>query len=98
MGAGSVTVLSRKLFEVSTRSRSSGGEGKTKLESGRDTLVREAASLHSGGTGPGVKCMEQGGSVSEACRVPTLKWRWHSKIMKNDDEAEEGMPRAHVHS
>lgn len=26
--------------------------------------------------------------------MPTLKWLWHSKIMKNDDE---GMPRAHMH-
>lgn len=95
VGVWAVTVLSRKLFEVSTRSRCSGKKGKTKLG---DTPVQEAASLHSGGTGPGVKCMEQGGSVSEACRVPTLKWRWHSKIMKNDDEAEEGMPRAHVRS
>lgn len=38
------------------------------------------------------------GGVREAYRVPTLKWRWHSKIMKNDDEAEEGTPRARMHS
>lgn len=43
-----------------------------------------------GGTG--------GVGVSEVYRMPTLKWWWHSKIMKNDDEAGEGMPRAHVHS
>lgn len=48
----------------------------------------EAASLHSGGTGPGVKCMETEAGVNEACHMPTLKWQWHSEIMKNDDEAE----------
>lgn len=59
-------------------------------------MVHEAASLHSGDAWPAVKCVERGGIVSEACCVPALKWRWHSKIMKNDDEAEEGTPRAHV--
>lgn len=29
--------------------------------------------------------------------MPTLKWLWHSKIMKNDDEAKEGMPRTKMH-
>ena len=38
------------------------------------------------------------GGVREAYRVPTLKWWWHSKIMKNDDEAEKGTPRARMHS
>lgn len=40
----------------------------------------------------------RGGRVGEACRVPTLKWRWHSKIMKSDDEAMQATLRAHVHS
>lgn len=29
--------------------------------------------------------------------MPTLKWQWHPKIMKNDDGAKEGMLRADVH-
>lgn len=43
----------------------------TKLESQRNMLVLEAASLHSGGTGPGVKCMEQGGVSARpaACQL-----------------------------
>ncbi|TNN75154.1 hypothetical protein EYF80_014564 [Liparis tanakae] len=57
-----------------------------------------------GAPGPGFECMEQGDgvggwggeSVSEARCVPTLKWLWHSKIMKNDDEAEEGTTRGPV--
>ncbi|KAK1885376.1 RING finger protein 112 [Dissostichus eleginoides] len=60
------------------------------------SLCKNNGNKITGGKWPGVKGMERGG-VSEACRVPTPKWRWHSKIMKNDDEGEEGMPRAHVH-
>lgn len=37
------------------------------------------------------------GSVRAARSMPTLKWLWHSKIMKNDDGAKEGMYRAHMH-
>lgn len=38
----------------------------------------------------------EGGGVNEDRRVPTLKWPWHSKIMKNDDEAKSGSRRRAV--
>lgn len=37
------------------------------------------------------------GCVTVTCHMPTLKWQWHPKIMKNDDGAKEGMLRADVH-
>lgn len=97
MGVRAVTVLRRKLFEVSTRTRSSRKKERQSLRVGETCWFGRLPLCIQEAQGLALNAWSRG-SVSEACRVPTLKWRWHSKIMKNDDEAEEGMPRAHVHS